>query len=1001
MRHENMPMLRIPTATYRLQFNYQFTFSDATKIMPYLFDLGITDIYSSPYFMACKGSVHGYDIVDHGRLNPEIGTEKEYNRLINELNRLDMGQILDIVPNHMCITSKNNTWWMDVLENGPSSMYADFFDIDWMPVKKELKNKILLPFLGDQYGTVLENGELTLFFEEGSFFIRYHDKLFPVRPQTYINILEHRIEELKKLVKNDSPSLMEFLSIITALKNLPSFLETALEKINERNREREVAKKRLWALYSENTEIKSFINGNIDIFNGINGNPKSFDLLDSLLSEQIYRLSYWPVATEEINYRRFFDINDLGAIRMENLVVFAETHKLLFRLIRERKITGLRVDHPDGLYNPSEYFYRLQQNCFRNIMLDYMENIKKDVTLPYEDAFAEAEISNRYEEMLVADPESKPFYIIGEKILIKSERMPEEWPIFSTTGYVFLNSLNGIFIETRNAKVFEGIYSGFIKSKMNYQDMVYDNKRLIMKAAMASEINTLGNYLNRISEKNRHTRDFTLNSLIEAIMEVIACFPVYRTYINDWEVKERDRQYIDFAISKAKRRSPSVNASIFDFLYNVLLLKLPGTMSNNDKKECLDFVLKFQQVTGPVMAKGVEDTTFYIYNRLLSLNEVGGSPDRFGTPMETFHGQNIERSKFWPHALIASSTHDSKRSEDTRARINVLSEIPAQWRAHLLNWSKLNKNKKIAVDGQRVPGRNEEYFFYQTLIGAWPIDEMNNETYEIFKTRIMDYMLKSVREAKVCTSWTNPHMLYEEAMMIFIETAMRNTPENSFLKSFIPFQKMISHYGIYNSLSQALLKITSPGVPDFYQGTELWNFSLVDPDNRRPVDYNVRISMLEEIKKQESRMLPSVFARELVLNKEDGMIKMYLIYKSLGYRRLNKVLFEQGEYIFLETFGEHSDNICAFARRYKNTVVLSIVPRFFTRLSKTVEDLPFGIDAWNDSVVAVPSEKTGVKYRNIFTDEVLITDNYDGVTGLSLAEIFKDFPVALLDMIDS
>lgn len=999
MSQKNVPMLRIPTATYRLQFNYQFTFSDAVKILPYLFDLGITDIYSSPYFMACKGSIHGYDIVDHNRLNPEIGTEEDYNRLIDELHSLDMGQILDIVPNHMCIANKDNTWWMDVLENGPSSKYSDFFDIDWTPAKKELKNKVLLPFLGNQYGTVLENGELTLFFEEGSFFVRYYDNLFPVRPQTYIHILEHRIDDLKKLVRHDSPSFMEFMSIITALKNIPSFLETEPEKINERNREKEVAKKRLWTLYCEDTEIKSFINENIDIFNGIKGDPKSFDLLDRLLSEQIYRLSYWPVATEEINYRRFFDINDLGAIRMENPVVFEETQKLLFRLIRERKITGLRVDHPDGLYNPSEYFHSLQQNCFRNIMLDYMEKIKRDVDLPYGDTFAEASISSRYKEMLIEDPESKPFYIVGEKILIKSERMPEEWPIFSTTGYVFLNSLNGIFVETRNAKVFEGIYSGFIKCRMDYPDMVYNNKKLIMKAAMASEINTLGNYLNRISEKNRHTRDFTLNSLIEAIMEVVAYFPVYRTYINNLEVTERDRQYIDFAVSKAKRRNPSINASIFDFLHNTLLLKLPDTMSEDDKNECLDFVLRFQQVTGPVMAKGVEDTTFYIYNRLLSLNEVGGSPDRFGTPMETFHGQNIERSKFWPHALITSSTHDSKRSDDTRARINVLSEIPVQWRAHLLNWSKLNKNKKIAVDGQVVPGRNEEYFFYQTLIGAWPISEMDEKVYDNFKTRIKDYMLKAMREAKVHTSWTNPNALYEEAMIIFIENAMRNIPENAFLKSFIPFQKMISHYGAYNSLSQTLLKITSPGVPDFYQGTELWNFNLVDPDNRRPVDYTTRTGMLEEIKRQESMTLPSKMARELTINKEDGRIKMYLIYKSLGYRRANKILFEQGEYIFLETFGENADNVCAFARRYKNTVALSIVPRFFTRLSKTVEDLPFGVDIWNDSVVAVLSEKTGTKYRNIFTNEVIVTDNYNGVTGLSLGEVFKDFPVALLDMI--
>lgn len=1001
MEQKNIPMLRIPTATYRLQFNYQFTFSDALKIIKYLHELGITDIYSSPYFAASKQSLHGYNIIDHNRINPEIGTEEDYDRLIAKLQGYDMGQILDIVPNHMYIKSNHNKWWMDVLENGPSSLYADFFDIDWSPVKKELKNKVLLPFLGDQYGNILENKELNLFFENGSFFINYFDNIFPLRPQTYIHILEHRIEDLKKSVPEDSFSIMELLSIITSLKNLPSFLETSIDKINERNREKEIAKKRIQTLYNVSIEIRSFINENIDIFNGIKGNPKSFDLLDTLLNEQIYRLSYWPVATEEINYRRFFDVNELAAIKMENHSVFNETHKLLFSFVKEKKVTGLRIDHPDGLYNPSQYLQNLQQNCFKSILYGHMENIKKDIFLPYGSSFIDKEISNRYDEMILEDPDSKPFYIIGEKILIKSERMPEEWPIFSTTGYVFLNSLNGIFIETRNAKVFESIYSGFIKSKMDYQTMVYENKKLVMKTAMASEINTLGNYLNQISEKNRHTRDFTLNSLIEVITETIACFPVYRTYINNPEVKDRDRQHIEFALSKARRRNPSINTSIFDFLCNVLLLKCPDQMNEEDKKKYFDFVLKFQQVTGPVMAKGVEDTTFYVYNRLLSLNEVGGSPDRFGTPVETFHGQNIERSKFWPHALITTSTHDSKRSEDVRARINVLSEIPDQWKTHLLNWSRLNKNKKIAMEGRAVPDRNEEYFFYQILIGAWPINKMSKEAYKNFKTRIKEYILKAIRESKIHTSWTNPDKLYEEITTVFIDAVLNNVPDNTFLKSFIPFQKMISLYGMYNSLSQTLLKITSPGVPDFYQGTEIWNFSLVDPDNRRPVDYKKRVKILSEIKKKEITIPQAELAKKLITNPENGSVKLYTTYKALNYRKINKGLFEHGEYIFLETFGKKSGNICAFARRYKDSIAISIAPRFFTRLTDNTKVLPLGIDVWEDSVASVPSEKLGVKYRNIFTGETVSTKKYNGITGLLLAEVCKNFPVALLEKTDS
>lgn len=988
--------LRIPSSTYRLQFNTLFTFSDARNIILYLSDLGITDIYASPYFKAKEGSMHGYDMVDHNKLNPEVGTEEEYEGLIKELNRYEMGQILDIVPNHMCITSKDNAWWMDVLENGPSSPYATFFDIDWEPVKRELKNKVLLPFLGNQYGTVLDNQELTLYFEDGSFFIGYFNERFPVRPQTYILILQHRIQELGNHIGEDSLSFMELLSIITSLNNLPSHLETSPERINERNREKEIAKKRLWTLYCEDPEIKSFIDTNINIFNGIQGNSGSFDHLDHLIGEQLYRLSYWPVATEEINYRRFFDINSLAAIRIENPIVFEEVNKFLFELIKERKVTGLRVDHPDGLYNPSEYFYRLQYNCFKNIMLGHVEKLKEDIQLPYEDGFIDSEILNRFNEI----PNSTPFYIVGEKILIKSERMPEEWPIISTTGYVFLNSSNGIFIETRNSKVFEEIYSSFIKSKIDYQDTVYLSKKLIMESAVASEINTLGHYLNYISEKNRHTKDFTLNSLIKAITEVIAFFPVYRTYTKDFYVEERDRQYIDLAVLKAKRKNPAINASIFDFLHNILLLKLPDDMSDNEKSECLDFVMRFQQITGLVMAKGLEDTTFYIYNRLISLNEVGGSPDRFGTTTETFHGQNIERSKFWPHALIATSTHDSKRSEDVRARINVLSEIPYQWKERLKYWSLFNKRKKINIDGQLVPDRNEEYHLYQTLIGTWPVGSVNDSSYDIFKRRIKDYMLKAVREAKVNSSWMNPHFLYEESVMIFIDALMARNHDNHFLNDFVPFQKMISHYGMYNSLSQVLLKITAPGVPDFYQGTELWNFSLVDPDNRSPVDFTTRIRILDELRKEESSMGTHELAKRLTVEKVNGKIKMFVIYRALNFRKQHRELFQYGSYIPLETTGDKGEHICAFARQSGNSVAIIMVPRFITRLTTEPEYFPFPEDNWGGTFVANPSAEKGAGYVNIFTDELFYSVEQGGFVGFHAKDLFRYCPVALLKRID-
>ena len=997
MEKETFLLPRIPVSTYRLQFNKQFRFTDAKEIVPYLHNLGISDIYASPYFMAKEGSLHGYDIVDPNTLNPEIGTEAEYSELIGELQRHGMGQILDIVPNHMCVESKDNVWWTDVLENGPSSQYADYFDIDWNPLKKELKNKMLLPILGDQYGNILENQELRLTFEEGAFFVAYYDNKFPIIPKTYITILKYRIEELEKRLSPDDPYFIELLSIITALDHLPFYTETDPEKITERYREKEIIKKRLWNLYHENSEVKAFIDENVRIFNGIKGEPESFDLLDELLNVQAYRLSNWRVATEEINYRRFFDINNLAAIRIENPAVFEDTHKLIMRLIREGKVTGLRLDHPDGLYNPSEYFLMLQRNCFLQTRLRYSERLKKEALFSYEQPELELEILKQYDEILTSNPQFKPFYIVGEKILTRGERMPEEWQIFSTTGYVFLNSLNGIFVEMKNAKAFDDIYAKFIKTKMNFQDVAYEKKKLIMKVAMSSEINTLGHYLNRISEKNRHTRDFTLNSLTNAIIEVIAFFPVYRTYINSWTVKDKDRQYIEVAVAKAKRNNPAISTSIFDFLRDVLLLRFPENFGENEKKEWLDFVMRFQKITGPVMAKGLEDTAFYVYNRLVSLNEVGGSPDRFGMSLDAFHGQNIERIKFWPQALIASSTHDSKRSEDVRARINVLSEIPDEWKKRLVYWNRLNKKKKVLMDGQIVPDRNEEYFLYQTLVGTWPLNITDESGYKVFKKRIKDYMLKAIREAKVNTSWINPNTIYEDAMLIFVEGIMNGISDNQFLKDFIAFQERISHCGLFNSLSQTLLKITSPGVPDFYQGTEIWNFSLVDPDNRQPVDFSLRIKLFEELKRRESGITLAELARDLTVHKENGMIKLYLIYKALTYRRKKRELFERGEYLPLEIMEKRADNVCAFARRIGNTRILIAVPRFFTQLIQQPGDLPLGKGIWDNSFIAVPFARAGAKYRNIFTDEIITARDYRDATALHLSDVFAHFPVAMLE----
>lgn len=974
---------RIPVSTYRLQFNKNFRFTDAKAIIPYLHELGISDIYSSPYLKAREGSLHGYDIVDHHALNPEVGSEDGYNEMIGELHRFGMGQILDIVPNHMCIASKENAWWMDILENGPSSRYAGFFDIDWNPVKKEIKDKVLVPVLGDQYGRVLENQEIMLTFEDGAFFICYYDHRFPVRPGTYSYILEHRIETLKDLLGEDNHHFIELLSIITSIGHLPPYAEMEPEKVEERYREKEVIKKRLLELYRESPEIGSFIDENVRLFNGVREEPGSFDLLDGLLREQVYRLSHWRVATEEINYRRFFDINELAAIRMEEPSVFEEAHRFVFNLIGGGCVTGLRVDHPDGLYDPVEYFRMLQKNCYLHKKLSATGGNETD----------ETEIIKEYEWILSSNGQYKPFYIVGEKILIKGERMPEDWPIFSTTGYVFLNSVNGIFIDGSNAKAIDNIYHRFARSREDFQEIVYEKKKLIMEVAMSSEINTLAHILNRISEENRHTRDFTLNSLKAAIVEVVALFPVYRTYVNSG-ISDRDRRYIELTVSRAKRRNPAVSESIFDFLKDVLLLDYPGHFGEGEKREWLDFAMRFQQITGPVTAKGVEDTVFYVYNRFVSLNEVGGNPDRFGTSLETFHGQNIERSKFWPHALIATSTHDTKRSEDVRARINVLSEIPDEWREHIARWSRINRKSKITVDNQPAPARHEEYLLYQTLVGAWPLCQMDEIFYEGFKKRIKEYMLKALREAKVNSSWISPNAEYEEVVLGFVERIMASSSVNHFLKDMELFQKKVSWYGKFNSLSQTLLKITSPGVPDFYQGSELFNLVLVDPDNRRQVDYDLRSKLLEELKIRESEISNQELAAELMsgIGEDMGKIKLYLTWKALNFRKGKRGIFEDGEYVPLDSGGNKSEHICAFLRKVGRRSVAAAVPRFLTRLVQQGRP-PIGDEVWQDSYVIIPAGN----YRNVFTGEVLSTREQDGVTALYASKLFRDLPFALVE----
>jgi len=978
---------RIPGSTYRLQLDRTFTFVDATAAVPYLDALGITDCYLSPLLQPSSAASHGYDVSDHGRLNAALGTEADYTAFAEALRAREMGQILDVVPNHMGIAGSRNAWWMDVLENGPASPYAAHFDIDWDPLKPELKNKVLLPILGDQYGRVLENRELVLEFREGAFFIRYYDTLLPVAPRSWARILGGCVDEALTALGPADPHALELQSILTALGHLPPQTETDPARLEERNRERVVIRRRLAALCAESPTVAAHVEGAVTRFNGLKGDPASFDLLDELLGAQAYRLAFWQVAADEINYRRFFDINELAAIRMEEPAVFTAAHRVIFRLVREGWVTGLRVDHPDGLYAPAQYLAELQRHCWVERALGPARGA---------DGAAREALLAEYEHRLVGEPhgaDARPFYIVVEKILAPGEELPAHWPVDGTTGYEVLTTLAGLFVEPAAARALEDTYARFVGVRPHFDDIAYQTKKLVMDTSMSSELAVLGHRLARISERHRVSRDFTDRSLTAALREIIACFPVYRTYIGDTGggVTERDRRYVEQAVALAKWRNPGTSAFVFEFIRDLLCLEFPAGRSETERQEQLAFVRKFQQLTGPITAKGVEDTAHYRYNRLIALNEVGGDPGRFGTSPERFHQLNALRQERWPGSLSATSTHDTKRSEDVRARIDVLSEIPRDWRQHVRAWHRSNRRHRGVVGAQPAPSGDEEYLLYQTLVGAWPVGGLPDDEYRDFVERIQRFMYKALREAKVNASWINPRPEYDAAVRRFVATILDRSGKNPFLDDFVPFQRDVAAWGMYTALSQTLLKIVMPGVPDFYQGTELWDLSLVDPDNRRPVDFGHRRRTLETLVAEiEQTGDLAALARKLVEAKEDGRVKMYVIRQALALRRARATLFREGGYRPLEAAGPLTVHVIAFARVRAGEAVLALAPRFYAR--RPPSEPPFGRGYWSDDTRVVLPEELGGRYRNVFTDERI--EARDGA--LRLGEALTSFPVALL-----
>jgi (1->4)-alpha-D-glucan 1-alpha-D-glucosylmutase len=949
-----MSVKKIPLATYRLQFNRDFTFAQAAKIVPYLAQLGISHCYASPYLKARPGSMHGYDIVDHNQLNPEIGTPAEFDEFVETLHRHGMGQILDIVPNHMGVMGADNAWWLDVLENGEASNYADFFDIDWQPIKDELQGKVLIPVLDDQYGIVLDRGDLKLIFDsdQGEFSIYFHQHRFPIDPQQYPAILSRGIEQFAKSMGAENQQLRELRSVTAAFGHLPSRGETNTEKRAERNRDKEMHKRRLATLCTKSPTIREFVQQNVDALNGIPGDTRSFDDLHELIKGQAFRLAYWRVASDDINYRRFFDINDLAGLRMESPRVFDATHQLIDELLNSSKIDGLRIDHPDGLFDPEQYFQRLKT--------------------------------------------TKADYVVVEKITSGEELLPSSWPVQGTTGYKFSNLVNGLFVDSAAGPKIQRGYRGFLGEMKNLRNVLRRSKKDVMKTHLSSELNVLANYLSRIALANRHTCDFTLNSLRRALSDIVANFPVYRTYVTEDAMSDADRRYIEIAVQRAKRRSADEDTSVFDFIQQVLLARNPASAKTSETQ--IIFGMKFQQFTSPVMAKGLEDTYFYRYHPLMSLNDVGGDPFEFGVTVEDFHRKTRIRQERMPHSMLATSTHDSKLSEDVRARINVLSEIPAQWRLKARQWRLLNRGKKTLLDDLECPSRNDEYLFYQVLLGIWPAAE--REPTDSLRERLKEYMLKVAREAKEFTSWANQNGEYEKALLSFVEAVLDPVTNQEFIADLRAFHCWISAIGTLNSLSRTLIKFTVPGVPDTYQGSELLEFCLVDPDNRRPVDYPLRAKLLSELSEMPAahhKCFLRQMLNDLVKHPDaQGRSKLLLTWKLLQLRQQLPSLFQCGEYIPLAAGGSKLQHVLAFARRAQDEFAVIIAPRLWGRLLGARADV-FDAEIWEDTFIELPADWPTAEYRNWITCEagIMLRKNKDG-TRIYLKDCAKGVPWVVL-----
>jgi (1->4)-alpha-D-glucan 1-alpha-D-glucosylmutase len=987
-----------PMATYRLQLNKDLRLADAQTLAPYFSRLGVTHVYMSPILRARSESTHGYDVADCATIHPPLGNETDLRSLSAALQTYGLGTVLDIVPNHMA-TSMENPYWRDVLTYGSCSPFAKWFDIDWRMPDHAMWGRVLVPILGEPRRRVLDQGQIRLTWHEGRFLIEYFAHRLPIDPATIPMICQFGMADLRERLAGDRTLLAELIAILKPLRKLPKIAVRQRRRvtIDREETERQLA---LFAqLVVQSPRMEQWINDTAAAFGA---GDDGADRLEKLLDAQPYRLAHWRDAARAINYRRFFDINELVSVRQEVPQVFEETHATILRWVEAGVVDGLRIDHIDGLRDPLGYLQRLAEAC------------------------------------RTRRPRGVPLFV--EKILARHEELPRAWPVEGTTGYEFLCEAEAIFLAPAGVERIVDDYRGAVRRAKAFELVAAAGKRRVLQHDLSPHVGRLADILHRLYTTSSakvaavaqdefapaardeaafvspalswERREISKAELVDAIVEVIVALPVYRTYVDSRNraLAGADRRFVEVAI-EAARASGRAAPEAIDVLAQMLLLDEREELSDHDRDERVNFILRFQQLTGPAAAKGVEDTALYSYVPLVALNEVGGEPVLPAeSAVDLLHRANLGRAATWPRSMLCVTTHDTKRTADVRARLDVLSELPKLWTDFVARWQRMHGGLRVRAGNVRAPDTATELLCYQTIVGIWPTPDSaqratlpDAETLDQLRERVEAYMLKAVREAKVHTSWTRQDKAYEQALLEFVRGILAIRAGNSqFIADVQKLVARICRPGFWNSLARTLIQYTAPGTPDLYQGDELWNFALVDPDNRRPVDYVLRQSLLENVVTgiDAGGDARRAFVAEMVAAPEDGRIKLHMIRAGLAARRHHPMLFSQGEYLPLGAIGEKQEHVFAFARlpcgarreTASREAAIVVAPRLTASLAGEGVTAPIGVDVWRDTVIEIPPALEGRKWKCGLSGETLKVEGHSLLVG----ELFAHFPAALL-----